>query len=53
MWYEQVYSGVITLFFLQCALYISGPFNKIDTGYWRRREVNLFFNLKFLMFKCL
>ncbi|KAI6186819.1 Complex I-MWFE [Aphelenchoides besseyi] len=38
MWYEQIYSGIITATFVGLALYISGPMNKLDTGRWNRRN---------------
>uniref|UniRef100_A0AC35UEV8 NADH dehydrogenase [ubiquinone] 1 alpha subcomplex subunit 1 n=1 Tax=Rhabditophanes sp. KR3021 TaxID=114890 RepID=A0AC35UEV8_9BILA len=38
MWFEQIYSGIITTGFVAGALYMSYPFNKIDVGRAFRRN---------------
>lgn len=38
MWYEQFYSGFVTMAFIGGALYVSAPFNYLDTGRWFRRN---------------
>ncbi|CAJ0561369.1 unnamed protein product, partial [Mesorhabditis spiculigera] len=38
MWFEQVYSGGITLAFVAAACYLSYPFNKWDVGRAYRRN---------------
>uniref|UniRef100_A0A0K0FU27 Complex I-MWFE n=1 Tax=Strongyloides venezuelensis TaxID=75913 RepID=A0A0K0FU27_STRVS len=38
MWFEQAYSGIITTAFVAGAMYMSYPFNKLDTGRVFRRN---------------
>ncbi|WKY09772.1 hypothetical protein Q1695_002262 [Nippostrongylus brasiliensis] len=38
MWFEQFYSGVITIAFVAGACYMSYPFNKLDIGRAYRRD---------------
>uniref|UniRef100_A0A0N4ZWF1 AA_permease domain-containing protein n=1 Tax=Parastrongyloides trichosuri TaxID=131310 RepID=A0A0N4ZWF1_PARTI len=38
MWFEQIYSGIITTAFVAGAVYMSCPFNKLDTGRYFRRN---------------
>ncbi|MFH4976504.1 hypothetical protein AB6A40_003213 [Gnathostoma spinigerum] len=38
MWYEQMYSGVITILFVGGAIYMSWPFNIWDVGRPYRRN---------------
>ncbi|CAJ0946764.1 unnamed protein product, partial [Mesorhabditis belari] len=38
MWFEQIYSGFVTLAFVGAACYISYPFNKLDVKRAYRRN---------------
>ncbi|CAD5224688.1 unnamed protein product [Bursaphelenchus okinawaensis] len=38
MWYEQIYSGAVTMAFIVGALYVSGPLNYLDTARLYRRN---------------
>ncbi|VDN56209.1 unnamed protein product [Dracunculus medinensis] len=38
MWFEQIYSGIITIAFVAGACYISCPFNLLDVGRKYRRD---------------
>uniref|UniRef100_A0A7E4UP40 NADH dehydrogenase [ubiquinone] 1 alpha subcomplex subunit 1 n=1 Tax=Panagrellus redivivus TaxID=6233 RepID=A0A7E4UP40_PANRE len=40
MWYEQFYSGMITLGFTAIAIYVSGATNYLDNGRLHRRDLS-------------
>ena len=56
MWYEQLWSGAVTMGFIAGALYFSGVTNYLDTGRLYRRHTSnhprLVYSI-FLLLKCL